>query len=68
MKDKLIMLCLRCGWCCKKMSPISDGICPHLSYQKNIAICEIYENRPYECYKFSFPSDICPIGKTEYEI
>ena len=58
------MYCLRCGECCRTMSPLSHpNPCPHLSMKGNIAICGIYEHRPEECknHEYSF-AKFCPIG------
>ena len=46
------------------MSPLSQpNPCLYLSMKGNLAICEIYEQRPSECrnHEFSF-AKFCPIG------
>ena len=57
------MICLRCGWCCKNMSPLNGGLCQYLSYDGSIAVCAIYRDRPMECYKH--PGLDCPIGNQQ---
>ena len=66
------MYCLRCGHCCKTMSPLSHPEpCPKLSVNGNVAVCLIYENRPAQCRNHEYPSRYCPIGidilKLDYE-
>lgn len=56
------MYCLYCGDCCKRMSPISEGQCPHLTQHKNFVFCSKYESRPQQCQKHEYPSRFCPIG------
>lgn len=66
------MYCLRCGHCCKTMSPLTHPEpCPKLSMNGNVAICSIYEYRPTQCRNHDYPSRYCPIGadvlKLDYE-
>lgn len=66
------MYCLRCGHCCKTMSPLTHPLpCPHLRMDGNKALCLIYEHRPTECQRHDYPSRYCPIGmdilKLDYE-
>lgn len=58
------MYCLRCGECCRTMSPLSDPEpCPKLTMKSGVAICEIYEQRPEQCRKHEFSfAKFCPIG------
>lgn len=57
------MYCLRCGHCCKTMSPFTHPEpCPYLTFDGDIANCSIYERRPKECRDHEYPSKFCPIG------
>jgi hypothetical protein len=67
------MICLRCGWCCKNISPLVTGNedrktpnwCPHLTYVGKMAKCEIYERRPKQCADECMGAgdgECCPIG------
>lgn len=38
--------CNRCGWCC------SYSNCEHLTFDGEVAICKIYEDRPERCRLF----------------
>jgi hypothetical protein len=63
------MICLRCGWCCKHMSPISNpNPCPYLSYEGPVAVCSIYDCRPERCAKEDMGgAEVCPIGRQHVE-
>ena len=63
------MLCLACGDCCKRMSPImpetdelNKECCRNLVMLGDIAHCTDYKCRPKECELHDFPASICPIG------
>lgn len=45
------MICLHCGDCCKRLSPLSAGEpCPHLVNIDDYYFCAIYyTDRPEEC-------------------
>ena len=71
-----MVICLRCGWCCKNISPLIFGNedrdeplpCPHLEYEKKVAICKIYERRPIQCkneHMGAEENEPCSIGQTE---
>jgi hypothetical protein len=59
------MLCLRCGECCRTMSPLDDGPCRYLSVVGDVATCTIYRGvRPKQCVNHDFPSwSVCPVGR-----
>jgi len=62
----MTMLCLRCGDCCRGMSPMTYPIpCPHLvKGEHDIYACDIYHgDRPQQCIDHDFPSAVCPIGR-----
>ena len=65
------MYCLRCGECCRTMSPLererADGLandsCRALSFRGDVSICGIYFNRPKQCADHEYASyKFCPIG------
>ena len=70
------MMCLRCGECCRKYSPLSvdpeNEPCKHLvmvSYRESVeelaqvAVCGVYDHRPVQCQDHRHAeSKICPIG------
>jgi len=62
--------CLRCGECCKTNIPRSfrnpDGTCKYLVYDGKIAICRIYNDKPFPCKSIISLNDIyCSIGKSK---
>lgn len=63
-QGEAVMLCLRCGECCRTMSPITNPYpCHHLvEGEHGICACAIYERRPAQCASHDFPSSVCPIG------
>ena len=65
------MICLRCGECCRTISPLVESSrepCPHLRYKDKIAFCDIYEKRPSRCYKHDYPASVCPVGRGYWEL
>ncbi len=57
------MHCLHCGWCCEKMSPLTNPEpCPHIEEIDGYKFCGNYERRPRECVDHSMPGRFCPIG------
>lgn len=57
------MKCLSCGDCCKRMSPLSaPEPCPRMRVHDGICLCLDYDNRPDDCRKHTFISEVCPIG------
>jgi len=57
------MECLHCGDCCRRMSPLSaPDPCPHIVETGSFVLCGVYECRPEECRKHSFPMKYCPVG------
>jgi hypothetical protein len=63
------MYCLYCGDCCLRMSPISTpNPCPHLIQDGTFYFCRIYDRRPDERRKHSFPSRFCPIGMDKLKL
>ena len=61
------MMCLRCGSCCKELSPFGNP-CSYLEMQGNVAVCSIYEKRPGQCSNHNYPASKCPIGMQELNI
>jgi hypothetical protein len=63
------MLCLRCGECCRTMSPLMEDPehepCWFLRMAGDVATCEIYHEtrRPKQCVAHDFPASVCPIGR-----
>jgi len=70
-----MVICLRCGWCCKTISPLVHGNedrvdpqpCPHLRFdsEKRIYLCSIYAKRPKQCRDEHMgvgEDEYCPIG------
>lgn len=55
------MICLHCGDCCSRMSPLGSP-CPKLVRHGSFYFCSDYENRPRECATHGFPFPVCPIG------
>lgn len=55
------MICLHCGDCCLRMSPLGSP-CPRLAKHGSFYFCGDYENRPEECVAHGFHSLVCPIG------
>ena len=65
------MICVRCGECCRTMSPLAEGNedpCPHLNYKDGVAFCAIYTERPDRCYRHDYPAVVCPIGKDYWKL
>lgn len=62
------MICLHCGDCCLRMSPINGGECPHIIIEDKFHFCSKYENRPKECANHDFPSRFCPIGMSKLQL
>jgi hypothetical protein len=63
------MYCLHCGYCCKRMSPLSaPEPCPHLIERGTFVFCGIYDRRPEECRKHDFPARACPIGASMLDL
>lgn len=59
----MTMICLACGDCCNRMSPLTHGKCPHvLEIEASFFVCKVYPFRPKECVDHNFPSHVCPIG------
>ncbi len=56
------MNCLHCGDCCLRMSPLSDGPCPHIIEKQGFFFCSEYASRPNQCRNHKFPFKHCPIG------
>jgi len=56
------MYCLHCGDCCRRMSPLSEGRCPHLVEDSSFFFCGVYADRPEECARHELPGRFCPIG------
>ena len=60
------MLCLRCGDCCRGMSPRTYPLpCPHLvEGEHKLFSCDIYHGaRPQQCIDHKFNGyPVCPIG------
>lgn len=57
------MMCLHCGDCCRRMSPISaPDPCPHIIEVQGMVFCGIYDSRPQQCKDHDFPASKCPIG------
>lgn len=44
--------CKRCGKCCIFITDKGQKPCEHLTYDNDIAICNIYDNRPTSCKDF----------------
>ncbi len=65
------MICLSCGDCCKRMSPLTSSeteVCPQLQSEQRVYYCGEYGNRPTQCYKHDFPAYVCPVGKSVLKI
>ncbi len=62
------MICLACGDCCLRMSPISEGRCPYLTNEGDIYICGQYDSRPERCANHTFPARFCPVGMNKLEL
>lgn len=63
--------CLRCGWCCTHMSPLTnyDIPCPKLSYDGKVAVCAIYPDRPERCRREEMGhAPICPVGMSTLKL
>ena len=63
------MICLRCGECCRTMSPLEEETddekispCSHLTIEDGVARCAIYTCRPQQCTDHDYPASVCPIG------
>ncbi len=57
------MICLSCGDCCQKMSPLSEGPCPYLIEHPNrVILCSVYGRRPQACKDHKYPQKWCPVG------
>ncbi len=72
-EDVPMVICLRCGWCCRNISPLVCGNedrdvpepCPMLESIGTVAHCKIYENRPKQCRDEHMgvgEDEYCPIG------
>lgn len=65
------MVCLHCGDCCRRMSPLVTDPetmpCPHIVEARRgsaaFVFCGIYERRPQQCRDHSYLSSACPIGR-----
>jgi len=61
------MLCLRCGHCCRTMSPIVGDLCacPHLEGEEGeVCSCAVYDRRPEQCAAHEYAAwSVCPIGR-----
>lgn len=55
------MICLHCGDCCLRMSPLGSP-CPWLVERGGFYFCNNYEGRPKECRNHQCPFSICPVG------
>lgn len=55
-------ICLHCGDCCNRMSPLNGGKCPKVEQVDDFYFCGGYESRPNECVVHGFCSNVCPIG------
>ena len=62
------MYCFYCGDCCRRLSPLSDGPCPHLQEVDGFVLCAIYDQRPKRCADHKYPFRFCPIGIQEVGI
>ena len=63
------MICLHCGDCCLRMSPLSaPEPCPNLIQRGTFYFCNDYEHRPPECVDHKFDSTYCPIGINTLDI
>lgn len=57
------MICLHCGDCCLRMSPLSEpNPCPHIIQDGDFVFCGCYQIRPEKCENHGFPFKICPVG------
>lgn len=57
------MICLACGDCCNRMSPITHARCPHVMEPvPTVFVCGAYDARPRECQDHDFPARVCPVG------
>lgn len=60
------MYCLHCGSCCRELSPLSDGPCPHLEEielgGEMFCVCAVYSRRPQQCRDHTYPFSVCPVG------
>jgi len=57
------VICLHCGDCCERMSPLSaPEPCPNIDRRGTFVFCDCYSRRPEECINHRFPSRYCPIG------
>jgi hypothetical protein len=56
------MDCLHCGDCCTRMSPLSEGPCPHIVRDGSFVFCGIYALRPGQCRRHEYPCSRCPVG------
>ena len=67
------MDCLHCGWCCRKLSPLSaPHPCPHIIEKEEdgqvFVFCGIYRKRPDQCVAHDFPTRVCPIGANSLDL
>lgn len=59
------MICLHCGDCCLRMSPLTaPEPCPQLIQIETFYFCGNYERRPIECINHQLPGMFCPVGLT----
>lgn len=69
-----MVICLRCGWCCRNISPLVTGNedrnvlepCPMLEYkEERYYSCKIYDHRPKQCKDEHMgvgENEYCPLG------
>ncbi len=65
------MYCLYCGFCCEKLSPLTDSEeepCPMILRVDDFVFCSSYDHRPWQCKNHEFQCSKCPIGMDKLEI
>jgi len=62
------MYCLHCGDCCRRLSPLSDGPCPHIREEGDFVFCGIYDRRPTQCANHDYPFRFCLIGVRDLKL